>query len=169
MLYFRGTGKIVMEDLQKLFELFDEMRVQQKPQLQDEEPPMETPPSFSAEHPVTQQRKEVDSHRENGAQPEDAHQAVHGEVDLGDTESKAKLAATFARVQGEKDRKGVRVDDDGVSLLSKDEKVDDVKPVSKDDLRTPQDQQVPTRDQVDAQEEYDYNEDVRYLQKYGRA
>tara|TARA_R110002012_G_scaffold60870_2_gene159447 strand:+ start:694 stop:1176 length:483 start_codon:yes stop_codon:yes gene_type:complete len=160
-----------MDPLTPLYELFDEMRVQPKPQFRDEEPPMETPPSFSAEHPVTQQRKEVDNHRESGVNPEDAHQAVHGDVDTGDVESKAKFAATLSRVQGEKDRKGVRVDKDGESLLAKDEKIDDMKPVTKDDLRTPQDQQVPVRDQakLDAQEEYDYNEDVRYLQKYGRA
>ena len=50
--------------------------------------------------------------------------------------------------------------------------------VTHDDLRTPMRAQVPDRQQtpadqfaesLDEQEEYDYNEDVAYLQQYGRA
>ena len=158
-----------MDPLQPLFELYDEMRVQPKPNLKDVEPPVETPRLDQAKHPVTIERDEIDNHRKSGASAEDAHQAVLGAVSTADTQSKAKLAATLGRVQGEKDRKGVVIDKDGESLLAKDEKMDSIDPVTKDDLRTPKADEVPTRDVIDTQEEYDYNEDVMYLRKYGRA
>ena len=97
---------------------------------------------------------------------------VHGAVDTGDVESKAKFAATLGRVQDGKDKKGVTLDKNNEfkSIMAKEvdaeKKVDQVTP---DDLKTPMSQQVPDEEQVDTQEEYDYNLDVLwYLQKYER-
>ena len=161
-----------MDPLQPLFDLYETMM---RPALQDPEPPtVAAPQRDDYQHPVIQQRNDVDGHREGGANPEDAHELVHGAVDTGDVESKAKFAATLGRVQDGNDKKGITVDKNTEfkSIMAKEveaEKMTDQ--VTPDDLKTPMSQQVPDEEQqqVDTQEEYDYNLDVAYLQKYGRA
>ena len=113
-------------------------------------------------------------------EPEDAHQQVYGEIDTGNIDSKAQFASTLGRLRSEKDQKGVRVDKDGQSLLAKEREwekgVTDEKlktPISKEitnvDVMTSPEDARESQEVVDAREEYDYNEDVMYLQKYGRA
>ena len=159
-----------MDPLQPLFDLYETMM---RPALQDPEPPtVASPQRDDYQHPVIQQRNEVDGHREGGAAPEDAHELVHGAVDTGDVESKAKFAATLGRVQDGKDKKGVTLDKNAEfkSIMAKEAEAEKaVDQVTPDDLKTPMSQQVPDEEQVDTQEEYDYNLDVAYLQKYGRA
>lgn len=165
-----------MDPLQALYELAD---AQLRPQLQEPLPPtVSTPQRDDYQHPVIQQRNEVDGHRESGAEAADAHELVHGAVDTADVNSKAKFAATMGRVQDGKDKKGITIEKDAEfkSLLAKDsateKRLDQVTP---DDLRTPMNQQIPDMNQqdepeaVDRMEDYDYNLDVAYLQKYGRA
>ena len=160
-----------MDPLQELYDLYEAEVM--RPQLQDPVPPtVDTPQRGDYQHPVIQQRDEVDSHRENGAEAHDAHEMVHGAVDTADVDSKAKLAATLGRVQDGKDKKGITIDKNNEfqSLMARDsEKEKTADQVTPDDLRTPMNQQVPDEQQVDTQEDYDYNLDVAYLQKYGRA
>lgn len=165
-----------MDPLQALYELAD---AQLRPQIQEPlSPTVSTPQRDDYQHPVIQQRNEVDGHREGGAETEDAHELVHGPVDTADVNSKAKFASTLGRVQDGRENKGVTIEKDAEfkSLLAKETeiatKADQVTP---DDLKTPMNQQVPDYEQqdepeaVDRMEDYDYNEDVAYLQKYGRA
>ena len=167
---------LFMDPLQKLYDLYeDEMR----PQLQEPmSPTVSTPQRDDHQHPVIQQRNQVDSHREGGAEVADAHELVHGAVDTADVDSKAKLAATLSRVQDGKDKKGITIEKDAEfqSLLAKDAAVEkNLGQVTPDDLKTPMNQEIPDMNQqdnpesIDRMEEYDYNEDVSYLQKYGRA
>lgn len=165
-----------MDPLQKLYDLFE---AEMAPALQDPiSPTVATPQRDDYQHPVIQQRNDVDDHRENGASTEDAHEAIHGAVDTADVDSKAKFAATLGRVQDGNDKKGITIDKDAEfkSLLAKDSKVEkDLDQVTPNDLKTPMSQQVPDMNQqdepesVDRMEEFDYNEDVIYLKTYGRA
>ena len=164
-----------MDPLQELYELAD---AQLRPLQDPVSPTVSTPQRDDYQHPVIQQRNDVDDHREQGAEASDAHELVHGAVDTADVESKAKFAATMGRVQDGRDKKGITIEKDAEfkSLLAKDagleKKLDQVTP---DDLKTPMNQQVPDVEQqdepeaVDRMEEYDYNEDVMYLRTYGRA
>ena len=164
--------KVAEECLHELFELFDQMNVVPKPQLQMDEPSgMGTPQEGNYDHPVIQQRKQVDSGIKQGMTPEEAHENAYGEIDTADTDSKAKLSATLGRIQHNSEKKGVYVEKGSTSLLARDVKYQqEVDGVTPDDLRTPQDKEVPdSEQQLDKQEEYDYNLDVAYLQKYGRA
>lgn len=165
-----------MDPLQELYELAD---AQLRPQLQDPvSPTVSTPQRDDYQHPVIQQRNEVDGYRDGGAEAEDAHEMVHGAVDTADVDSKAKFAATLGRVQDGKDKKGITIEKDAEfkSLLAKDNAVEkNLDQVTPDDLKTPMNQQIPDAEQqdepeaVDRMEEYDYNEDVMYLRTYGRA
>jgi len=152
-----------MDPLQPLYELFDELTVQKKPPLQDQSMPVETPLTPPEDHPVTQQKKEVDSYRKQGMNPVQSHQQVYGEVDTGDVESKAQLATTLGRVQNEKDKRGVRPDKNGESLLSQETNKEEEEGVTDMKLQTPKSQELSQT------EEYDYNDDVQYLRTYGRA
>ena len=158
-----------MDPLQQLFDLYEA----EMTQLQDPvSPTVASPNAGEYQHPVIQQRDEVDSHRENGAEAHDAHEMVHGAVDTADVDSKAKLAATLGRVQDGKDKKGVTIDKNSEfkSLMAREDELEkSADQVTPDDLRTPMSQQIPDEQQVDTQEDYDYNLDVAYLQKYGRA
>ena len=101
--------------------------------------------------------------------------AKKGEVDTSDQESKADLAKTLGRTQQDGNRKAVYVDRkaEHKSLLAKDEEMEaKLTKTTDSDMKTPQDKEVPDALQppeVDTKEEYDYNEDVAYLQKFGRA
>ena len=143
-----------------------------KPQLQNDEPAaIESPNIGDYEHPVIQQRNELDKIREGGQSAEDAHELVYGAVDLADTESKGKFASTLSRVQRDSEKRGVKIDKNSEhqSLLAKDAQVEkNVGAVTPQDLKTTKDDEIP--DQLETKEEVDYNEfDLMYLQTYGRA
>ena len=166
---------LLTDPLEELYSLWEE----EKPLMQDEEPSgVGTPNEGNFEHPVTQQRKQVDSAIEQGMNPVEAHQSVYGDVETGSAESKKKLASTLGRVQDDGNRRAVTLEPEKGSILSKDAELENDHQVTRDDLRTPMNKEVPDdqqtpMDQVaeefDYQEEMDYNDDVAYLQKYGRA
>ena len=180
----RLKSKLQREELSDLFDLFEQemTALQDKPQLQDAEPSMGTPQSGNYEHPVTQQRHEVDELIKTGQSPIEAHKAVHGELDIGQIESKAKLAGTLGRIQQQGTTDGVKYDKDGefVSIMAADAEIEaDLDQVTRNDLRTPSTKQVPdyqqqpgqqVAEEVDIEPEMDYHEfDVAYLQQFGRA
>ena len=159
-----------MDHLEKLWELFDEMNVVEKPPLEQEEPSaMGTPTEGGEEHPVIQQRKQVDDLRAQGMSDTDAHQEVYGEVDLSNQESKAQLAATLHRIQTDSEKRGVKVDKtaDFPSLFAREKEAESDSDVTPEDMKTPMAQEVP--DGLEQQQEEWYNFDVSYLQRYGRA
>ena len=169
-----------MEPLQELFDLYEAARGLPKPELKDPEPEEARPKSGNIEHPVTQSRNKVDALRLTGMSATDAHEKIHGNVDLSDVDAKGKLAATLGRTQQDGNKRGVYVDKDAdhKSIFARDEEIQQkVTSTSAQDLRTPMNKEAPDAQQppgavaegVDTQEEYDYNLDVAYLQKYGRA
>lgn len=169
-----------MDDLQQLWDLYEEMRGVPKPQLQDDPPAsMGTMPNGYADHPVIQDREKVDLMRQSGLPAETAHQHVYGELDTSDTDAKGKFAATLGRTQEDGGRKNIYIDKDAdhPSILAIDDELEKkVQQTSVKDLRTPVSKQVPDAVQGDEanvtltqQEEVDYNDDVAYLQQYGRA
>ncbi len=171
-----------MDPLQQLWELYEDFV--EKPELQDEPPAtIGTPDDENFEHPVTQERRKVDLMRASGMDAEAAHEAIFGEVDTGDSNAKAQLASTLARVQNDGGRKGVTVEKDSptLSILAKYDELEKKDAVTPDDMRTPNNkeitnalqapegQEVTVGEQVDIVDVWDYNDDVNYLQKYGRA
>jgi hypothetical protein len=163
---------LFMDPLHKLWELYDQMNVVPKPELKVDEPSaMGTPQTGQYDHPVIQQRKQVDDAIAQGMSPEEAHSQVYGEVKTDDVDSKASFASTLGRIQHNNDKKGVRIDKGPFkSLLAQEtEREENMDGVTPDDLRTPERQEVPDELQLDKMEEYDYNQDVAYLQQYGRA
>ena len=165
---------LLTDPLAELWDLYEE--VMPKPDLGMPEPSSYAGPNRGKEkHPVTQQKDDINVKIKQGAKPEDAHQEVYGEVDTSDVQSKGKLAATLGRIQDDGLVSGVKLEPDKGSILSRDAKVEaELDQVTDDDLKTPMNQQVPDRnqppqDQVAEETEMDYNEDVAFLQKYGRA
>lgn len=171
-----------MDPLKELWALYE--AVMEKPPLQDEpSPTVEAPQDADYEHPVSQERRKVDVARASGMEPEQAHETVYGEVDTGDASSKAQLAATLARVQNDGGKKGIKIEKDKEfkSLLARDDELEQNDAVTPDDMRTPQQKEVPNAlqaphgmentvgEQVEVLDVWDYNDDVSYLQKYGRA
>ena len=171
-----------MDPLQELWSLYE--AVMEKPPLQDEpSPTVDTPQDEDHEHPVSQERRKVDMARAAGMEPEQAHETVYGEVDTGDAASKAQLAATLGRVQNDGGKKGIKIekDKDFKSLLARDDELEQKDAVTPDDMRTPQQKEVPNMlqsphgmentvgEQVEILDVWDYNDDVAYLQKFGRA
>ena len=159
-----------MDHLQQLWELYDEMNVVEKPPLEQEEPSaMGTPVQGGEEHPVIQQRRQVDDLRAQGMSDTDAHQEVYGEVDLANPESKAQLAATLHRIQTDAEKRGIEVDKNSnfKSLFAREKEAESDSDVTPEDMKTPMAQEVP--DGLEQQQEEWYNFDVSYLQRYGRA
>ena len=163
-----------MEPLQELFDLYEATMA--KPELKEPgSAAMGAPQDNYDEHPVIQDKNKVDALRLAGVSAPEAHEKVKGQVDTSDPESKAGLAKTLGRTQQDGNRRGVYVDKkaDHKSLLAKDEEMEDkITKTTDDDMKTPQDKEVPDALQppeVDTKEEYDYNDDVAYLQQYGRA
>jgi len=172
--------EILNDPLDELYDLFEaEMNVVDKPQMQDEIPSgYESQHKGQYAHPVTKMRNEIDSLVAQGMDPVSAHQSVHGDVDPGDIQSKAELAATLGRIQDDGNKNAVKMEPEKRSILSRDAESEKQQDVTHDDLRTPMNKQVPDDEQTPADqvaeeleinEEYDYNLDVAYLQKYGRA
>lgn len=173
------------EALTELFELFDAemMTRMEKPALQDnEDSSIATPQRGDLTHPVIQKRDQVDDLRKQGNNPISAHQEVFGEVDLGNIESKAKVAGTLGRVQQKDVENGIRIEKDAEfkSILAVDAEIEDESnQTTHNDLRTPMPAQVPDKyqtpeqqvsEELDIAEEIDYHEfDVAYLQTFGRA
>ena len=169
-----------MDPLQQLWDLYEEMRGVPKPPLTEpEESGMGTPTGNYEDHPVINDRKKVDALRLKGMSPEEAHQMVYGELDTSDVDAKGKLASTLGRVQDDNGRKGIKIEKDAEfkSLLARDDELEkQVQQTTPADMATPIDKQVPgvlqqpdDRVALTQQEEVDYNDDVDYLQKYGRA
>ena len=171
---------LLNDPLEELWDLHENMNVVSKPTLQEPEPSSVRGPDLgNYEHPVTQQKKQVNSQIASGTDPVTAHQVVHGEVDAGDVESKAKLAATLGRLQDDSAKTGVKAEPGSTSIYATDAKIEKAQDqVTHNDLRTPMNQEVPDAQQTPADQvaedvnigdDYDYNEDVAFLQKYGRA
>ncbi len=169
-----------MDPLTKLWDLYESLL------SDDDEMPsaaVGSPNEDNYEHPVTQERMRVDLARVAGADPTTAHEQIFGEVDTGDTQSKASLAATLGRVQKDNNRRNIKIEKDAehLSILAQDEKSQKIDQVTPDDMRTPTEKELPNAlqqpdgatsgvtEEVDNTEEFDYNFDVAYLQKYGRA
>jgi hypothetical protein len=183
----RRTGKLLetqlddlfsdpLEDLWNLHEA--EMGVMQKPQIETDQPSAYGGPNDgNYQHPVAMKRAALDAEMHQGHNPVEAHQSVHGDVDLADTTSKKMLAGTLGRVQDESSKNGVVMEPDKGSLLYKDHELEkQLNQVTHDDMRTPMRGQVPDRLQTPADEVaeetevcYNYMDDVQFLQKYGRA
>ncbi len=187
----RRTGKLLnteeqfnalfddpLEDLWCLHEA--EMGMMQKPQIETDQPSAYGGPNDgNYEHPVTMKRAALDAEMQQGHDPVEAHQKINGDVDLGDTTAKRQLAGTLGRVQDESSKNGIRMEPDKESLLYRDAQLEkELSQTTHDDMRTPMRGQVPDKlqtpadevaEEVDYQQEMDYNDDVAYLQKYGRA
>ena len=170
-----------MEDpLQALWDLMEA-----EPALQAAPTPfMDNPANnpMEMDHPVTQQRRAVDTARKNGMNAADAHEQTYGKVELDDTDAKRNLAQTLGRVQDDGNKSAVRVDMDAQypSIMAQDAKVElAMNQTTTNDLRTPMNRQVPDmvqspedgydpqkpqdqQEAVEIQEESDYNWDVAY-------
>ena len=180
----RRTGKLLNTE-EQFNALFDDPLVElwnlyesvmPKPDLGMPEPSSYAGPNQGKEkHPVAQQKDDINVKIKQGVKPEDAHQEVHGEVDTSDIQSKGKLAATLGRIQDDGLVSGVKLEPEKGSILSRDAEVEaKLDQVTDDDLKTPMNQQVPDRDQTPQDQvaedtEIDYNDDVAYLQTFGRA
>ena len=170
---------ILNDPLEELYNLYEaEMNVMSKPDLTDGPPSgYESPHKGQFEHPVTKMKNEIDSLVAQGQDPVNAHQSVHGDIDPGDVDSKAKLAATLGRIQDDGTRNGIKMEPEKKSILYRDAQAEkQLDAVTHDDLRTPMNQQVPDDEQTPAdqvaeelEECYNYMDDVKYLQTYGRA
>jgi hypothetical protein len=165
-----------MDYLQELWDLYESAVGQPKPDLQEpSDEAVSGPNKGNIEHPVIQDRKKVDALRLSGMSATDAHQEVHGNVDLSNTDAKGKLSSTLGRTQQDGNKRGVHVEKDAEhkSIFAKDEELQkNVTSASAEDLKTPMNKEVPDalqEPEVDVKEEYDYNADVSYLQKFGRA
>ena len=89
------ADKFLQKDpLEELWELYE--GVQEKPSLAPENPSaLGSPNEANIDHPVINKRKQVDMARVTGMEPGEAHESIHGEVDLASPDSKGELAATF--------------------------------------------------------------------------
>ena len=165
-----------MDYLQELWNLYEESKGIPKPPLQDPgEPSVEGPNRGYDDHPIIQNKKNVDSLRLDGVSATDAHEKVYGDVNLSDVDAKGRMSATLGRTQEDGNKKAVHVEKDAehLSIFAKDEALqDDVSGVA--DMKTPKSKEVPTALQepegvgVDTKEEYDYNDDVAFINQYGR-
>ena len=165
-----------MEPLQELFDLYEAMVGQPKPPLKDEGEPTIGTPNYAKEDPIIQDRKKVDELRRRGMSAPDAHEQVHGEVDTSDTFQKGKLAATLARTQEDGGRANVFVDKQAEkpSLFAQDEKIQQERNTTNArDMKTPSYKEVPDAldppETLTKEETEVYNDDVEFLQKFGRA
>ena len=177
----KQLDSLLSDPLEELWMLHEaEMNRMPKPSLQDSPPTSNIGPnSGNYEHPITQMRHKMDDLLGTGMDPIEAHKNVYGEVDTGNTESKAALAASLGRIADDGSRSTIKVDKTREpSIYARDARfAKAMDQVTRDDLRTPMNQQVPDSQQkpvdqveeLEFVEEYDYNEDVAYLQKFGRA
>ncbi len=167
---------LFMDPLQKLWELYDDSLVQDKPELNSVESDtmVGSPNEDTFDHPVIKMRNAVDQQRLANVPTENAHERVYGQVDLADVEQKSGMAATMGRVQNDGKRASVKLEKDAAvpSVLSVDDEFEkSIEQSTVDTYKTPVRQEQPGSESpaLTQQEEIDYNEDVMYLQKYGRA
>jgi len=174
--------EILDDPLEELYDLF-EWDVKQKPPIETDQPSAYGGPNQGEwDHPVSMKRNKVDERIHQGFAPEMAHQDVHGDVDLADVGAKSHLAGTLGRVQDESSKRGVKIEAGKGSILSQEAELEkEMEPVTHNDMSTPMRGQVPDKyqtpgeasapmgEQLEIEEDYDYNDDVAYLQKYGRA
>ena len=73
------------------------------------------------DHPEVSHRKGVDDNIKKGLSPSISHEASHGKVDLSNAESKARLAATLARVSKGKKAKSPATAEGSKSILAQDQ------------------------------------------------
>jgi len=167
---------LFMDPLQKLWELYDDTLVQDKPQLNaaPSETMVGSPNEDTFDHPVIQMRSAVDKQRLANIPTTQAHEKVYGEVNLADVEQKSGMAATLGRVQNDGKRSAVRIEQDAAvpSILAVDDQFEkDIEQGTVDTYKSPNRQEEPGSESpaLTQEEEYDYNLDVAYLQKFGRA
>lgn len=156
-----------MDPLQNLWDLYE--AVQDKPPISPDDPSsISSVNQGNFDHPVIQQRTELDNLRAGGVPTGMAHEKVHGEVNLADVTQKSNLSATYGRVQDDNDKKSVHIDTKAEvpSMLAIDAELEKQSVLNPETLKTKIPKQTPT---VDTAEEYDYNLDVQFLQTYGRA
>ena len=166
-----------MDPLQELFDLYEDF--QQKPTVQaPTSATMGSPNEGSMDHPVIQQRAQVDQLRATGLKAGEAHEKVHGDVNLADVTMKSDVASTFGRVQDDGNSKNVHIDTaaDAKSVMALDAELEMKTKLSPEMMRTTIPKETETlpdesgaNQQVNMPEEYDYNDDIMYLQTYGRA
>ena len=165
-----------MDPLEALWRLHEDY--QKKPTVQaPTSATMGSPNEGSVDHPVIQKRAQVDQLRAAGAPTGDAHEKVHGELNLADVTQKSDVASTFGRVQDDGNSKNVHIDTqaDQKSVMALDAELELKTKLSPEMMRTtiPKETGASGQDeagqQVETQEEMDYNFDVQYLQTYGRA
>ena len=164
-----------MDPLQELFDLYEDY--QQKPTVQaPTSAGMGSPNEGTVDHPVLQKRSQVDQLRAAGMKTGDAHEKVHGDVNLADVTMKSDVASTFGRVQDDGNSKNVHIDTkaDAKSVMALDAELELKTKLNPEMMRTtiPKETQTlpdESGQQVEVPEEYDYNEDIMYLQTYGRA
>lgn len=176
---YEQLDALITDPLEALWDLSEEMNVVPKPQLQSDFSQVQGPNTGNFEHPVAMKRMAMDAEMHQGSNPIDAHTQIHGDVDLGDTTSKRQLAGSLGRVQDETQKNGITLEIEKGSILSRDAQIEkQMNQTTHDDLRTPVRGQVPDKlqtpadevaEEVDTSDTYDYNEDVAYLQKFGRA
>jgi hypothetical protein len=101
---------LLTDPLEEFYSLYEtEMNMMQKPQIETDQPSAYGGPNDgNYEHPVAMKRAALDAEMHQGHNPVEAHQSVHGDVDLADTTSKKMLAGTLGRVQDESSKNGVR-------------------------------------------------------------
>mgnify|MGYP000645726553 CR=1 FL=1 len=159
-----------MEPLKQLFDLYEAEMAMQTPFAEPE--PAPEPPPVDNTHPITKQNKEVEDALRQGMGGPEAHETVYGQVNIGDPTSKAQLASTLGKAQGQKVHAGALPEPGSQSIFAKEFRDDEEQDATTDqDLKSPVAQQIPDSEQqaVETQEEFDYNDDVAYLRTYGRA
>ena len=167
-----------MDPLQNLWDLYEGLVAQKKPSITPEtSAAIGSPNEGNFDHPVIKMRRQVDDARAGGMDPGQAHEQGHGEVNLADVTMKSDLASTFGRVQDDGNRANVRIEDDAPkpSIMAVDARLEKEMMRGADNMKTPIDVETPHQPEQQQQqpvgmpEEYDYNEDIMYLQTYGRA
>ena len=151
-----------MDNLKPLWDLYENMMASAQKARAATSAPIGSPNEGNFDHPVIQKRAQLDRLRAAGEKATDAHEKVHGEVNLSDVTRKADMASTLGRIQNDGGRNNVNPDkDDAKSVYAIDLELEKKAKGNADTLRT----QIP----LETSEEFDYNNDVAYLQKYGRA
>jgi len=156
------------EPLKELFDLY-EAEMQMPPMEQPEGAP---PSSEDNMHPVAKENKALKDALNSGMGGVEAHENVFGKVNVGDVESKSKLASSLGTAESQRVHAGALPEPGSDSLFAQEFKdSSSLDHVTDQDLRSPVRQQIPDAEQqaVETQEEIDYNDDVAYLRKYGRA
>ena len=161
-----------MDNLKPLWDLYEAMMASSKQKQAETSAPIGSPNEGNFDHPVIQKRAQMDRLRAAGMKATDAHEKVHGEVNLSDVTRKADMASSLGRIQNDGGRNNVNPDDDEAqSVYARDLELEKMAKGNPETLKTkvPLEVGEPVAEAVELSEEFDYNNDVAYLQKYGRA